>query len=148
MHQPPKHNVTNAIKPFSRRLFISLARLASQPMWRRAGAMLEEPLRRVAVEPRSPRKNRAHRHWLRAVHLLPPRHDGKGDTGHGATAGKGEGYRGLAGLSCNEGSSGPISRAWSGRAPDQPAAAAGAAVNTCRLATTRTQAALPAERES
>lgn len=26
MHQPPKHNVTNAIRPFSRRLFISLAR--------------------------------------------------------------------------------------------------------------------------
>lgn len=26
MHQPPRHNVTNAIRPFSRRLFISLAK--------------------------------------------------------------------------------------------------------------------------
>lgn len=72
--------------------------------------------------------------------------------GHKAAAG-GEGGVGSAAVlntaaPCQEGSSGPISRAWSGRAPNQPAAAAGAAVNTCRPATTRTQAALPAEKDS
>lgn len=72
--------------------------------------------------------------------------------GHEAAAGGEGGVEFAAVLTtaapCHEGSSGPISRAWSGRDPDQPAATAGAAVNTCRPATTRTQAALPAEKDS
>lgn len=74
---------------------------------------------------------------------------GKGDMGHEAAAGmEGEVVVLNTAAPCHEGSSAPISGAWSGRAPNQPAATAGAAVNTCRPATTRTQAALPTERDS
>ncbi|GLD48701.1 zinc finger protein ZFPM2 [Lates japonicus] len=115
--------------------------------------MLEEPLRRMAMALCSPRKTKP-----AAVGPPPFTCSRRGMMGRGtwAMGPQLEGREGGVGsaavlntvASCHEGSSGPISRAWSGRAPNQPATAAGAAVNTCRLATTRTQAALPAEKES
>lgn len=106
--------------------------------------MLEEPLRRAALlSLRRTQPSAIGSTPFTCSH--PAKHDGKGTRAMGPQLEAREGA-GLATLFCHEGSAGPISRAWSGRAPNQPAAAAGATVNTCRLATTRTPAALPAER--
>lgn len=125
--------------------------LARKPMWCRDGAMLEEPLRRVAMANCSPRKTAL------AIRRSPAPIDAWWVGGHGLrchswTPGGGVGsaasaqhsgvlsIRGLLAPLAGLGQNAPLPP------HNQPAAAAGAAVNTCRPATTRTPATQPAEK--